>query len=158
MLCGSHIKIWNLANHMKKRNKKLQNAKSLVKNWKLRVWCSLFHIFMWFARFQTLKCEPQSIWCKLLVLSWLYKQAHCSCEVSSKCWPFLEHFDQFDNFDHYQIATLLLTVTNSPTLTEFQLIFDHSIYSTNLDLILFEDFFLLFNFFSVILPSLNKQS
>ena len=27
---------------------------------------------MWFARFQILICEPQSIWRKLLVLSWLY--------------------------------------------------------------------------------------
>ena len=36
----------------------------LMKNWKLRVWCSLFHFF---------SCEPQSIWRKLLVLSWLYK-------------------------------------------------------------------------------------
>ena len=34
MLCGSHIKIWNLGNHMKN-----------IKNWKLRVWCSLFHFF-----------------------------------------------------------------------------------------------------------------
>ena len=28
--------------------------------------------FMWFARFQILICEPQSIWRKILVLSWLY--------------------------------------------------------------------------------------
>ena len=27
---------------------------------------------MWFARFQILIFEPQSIWCKLLVLSWIY--------------------------------------------------------------------------------------
>ena len=45
MLCGSHIKIWNLANHMNKQNKKHQKARSLVKNWKLRVWCSLFYFF-----------------------------------------------------------------------------------------------------------------
>ena len=29
MLCGSLIKIWILPNHMKKQNKKLQNAKSV---------------------------------------------------------------------------------------------------------------------------------
>ena len=69
--CGSLIKIWNLANHMKKQNKKHQNAKSIGE--KLRVWCSLFHFFLWFARFQILMCEPQSIWRKLLVLSWLFK-------------------------------------------------------------------------------------
>ena len=44
----------------------------LMKNWKLRVWCSLFNFFMWFAWFQILICERQSILCKLLVLSWLY--------------------------------------------------------------------------------------
>ena len=49
-------------------------------NWKLRVWCSLFHFFMWFARFQILVCEPQCIWRKLLVLSWLY------CAKKGKLW------------------------------------------------------------------------
>ena len=29
MLCGSRIKIWNLAYHIKKQNKKYQNAKSI---------------------------------------------------------------------------------------------------------------------------------
>ena len=29
---------------------------------KIRVWCSLFIFFMWFARFQILIFEPQSIW------------------------------------------------------------------------------------------------
>ena len=44
----------------------------LTKNWKLRVWCSLFHFFKWFARFQILIRETKSIRRKLLVLSWLY--------------------------------------------------------------------------------------
>ena len=35
-------------------------------------WCFLFCFFMWFARFQILISEPQSIWRKLLVLSLLY--------------------------------------------------------------------------------------
>ena len=35
-------------------------------------WCFLFCFFMWFAPFQILIIEPQSIWHKLLVLSWLY--------------------------------------------------------------------------------------
>ena len=38
----------------------------------LAFWCFLFCSFMWFARFQILICEPQSIWRKVLVLSWLY--------------------------------------------------------------------------------------
>ena len=29
MLCGSHVKIWNLANYMKKQNKKHQNARCI---------------------------------------------------------------------------------------------------------------------------------
>ena len=37
----------------------------------LAFWCFLFCFFMWFARFQISICEPQSIWSKLLVLSWL---------------------------------------------------------------------------------------
>ena len=51
---------------------KTKNIKMLiiwVKNWKLRVLCSLFHFFIWFARFQILICEVQSIWRKLLILS-----------------------------------------------------------------------------------------
>ena len=43
MLCGSHIKIWNLLNHMKKQNKNIKMLDLLVKNWKLWIWCSLFH-------------------------------------------------------------------------------------------------------------------
>ena len=35
-------------------------------------WWFLFCFFVWFARFQILICEPQSIWRKVLVLSWLY--------------------------------------------------------------------------------------
>ena len=53
---------------MKKQNKKIKMLDLLIKNWTLRVW--LF--FISFARFQILICELQSIWRKLLVLSWLY--------------------------------------------------------------------------------------
>ena len=35
-------------------------------------WCFLWVFFMWYARFKILICEPQSIWRKLFVLSWLY--------------------------------------------------------------------------------------
>ena len=38
----------------------------------LAFWCLVFGVSMWFGRFQILICEPQSIWRKLLVLSWLY--------------------------------------------------------------------------------------
>ena len=36
MLCGSHIKIWNLANHMKKHNKKYQKARFIDENLKTK--------------------------------------------------------------------------------------------------------------------------
>ena len=45
MLCNSHIKIWNLANHSKNITKNIKMLDLLMKNWKLRVWCSLFHFF-----------------------------------------------------------------------------------------------------------------
>ena len=73
MLCGSHNKIWNLTNQLKKNETK--NIRLLVFSFSsinLSFWCFLFRFFMWFARFQILICEPQSIWCKFLVLSWLY--------------------------------------------------------------------------------------
>ena len=54
-------------------NQKQKMLNLLVKNWKLMFWCSLFHFFIWFARFQILICEPQRILHKLLLLSWLWR-------------------------------------------------------------------------------------
>ena len=46
MLCCSHIKIWSLANHIKKRNKKHQNAKSIGEKLKTKsLMFFLFHSF-----------------------------------------------------------------------------------------------------------------
>ena len=55
--------------------------------------CLLF--FMYFARFQILRREPQSIWRKLLLLSWLYfrlffvaimlKFCHCVASLVCDC-------------------------------------------------------------------------
>ena len=39
-----------------------------MKNWKLRLWCFLFHFFHVICKI----CEPENVWRKLLVLSWLY--------------------------------------------------------------------------------------
>ena len=64
MLCGSHIKIWNLS------NKKHQNARFIDEKLKTKNLFLLF--FTRFARFKILIREPQSIWHKLLLLSWLY--------------------------------------------------------------------------------------
>ena len=58
----------------KNKTKNIKMLDLLVKKWKQRVWCSLFNFFMWFARFQILICEPQSIWHKLLVLSLLWNK------------------------------------------------------------------------------------
>ena len=73
MLCGSQIRIWNLSNHMKKQSKKHLNARFIDEKWKTKSLMFVVLFFMWFARFQILRCEPQRICCKLLVLSWLYK-------------------------------------------------------------------------------------
>jgi len=57
---------------LKKQNKKHQNARFIDEKLKNKSLMFFVSIFMWFARFQILICEPQSIWHKLLVLSWLY--------------------------------------------------------------------------------------
>ena len=81
MLCGSHNEMWNLVNHVKKLNKNIRLLVFSFSAINLAFWCFLFCFFMWFARFQSLICEPQTIWRKLLVLSWLYylsnKRNHC---------------------------------------------------------------------------------
>ena len=46
----------------------------------LDVFCFVF--FMWLAKFQISICEPQSIWRKLLVLSWLYFVLLCVSATS----------------------------------------------------------------------------
>ena len=38
--------------HTSKKTKNIKMLNLLVKNWKLRFWCSLFHFFMWFERFE----------------------------------------------------------------------------------------------------------
>ena len=50
----------------------------------LAFWCFLFCFFMWFARFQILISETQSIWHKLLVLSWLYQDLRLLSNVKTK--------------------------------------------------------------------------
>ena len=56
----------------KNKTKNIKILDLLLKNRKLTVWCSLFHFSHVIARFQVLISEPESIWRKLLVLSWLY--------------------------------------------------------------------------------------
>ena len=54
MLCGSLIKIGNLANHMKKQNKKRQNAKSIgeiLKSRGLMFFVSFFHVICKISNF-----------------------------------------------------------------------------------------------------------
>ena len=56
MLCGSHIKVWNLTNHMKKQSKKQQqNAKFISEKLKAEGLMSFvsffsFHFDMWTAK------------------------------------------------------------------------------------------------------------
>ena len=58
----------------------------------LAFWCFLFCFFMWFARFQILINEPQSIWSKLLVLSWLYQPLNIpnTYNLGTKTKPYIE--------------------------------------------------------------------
>ena len=51
---------------------KNQNAKAIGEKLKTNGYVHLFIYIMWLGRLQILICEPQSIWHKLLVLSWLY--------------------------------------------------------------------------------------
>ena len=87
MLCGSHIKIWNHTNHMKKIKKELRTLSFQLY---LVFWCLLSCFFMWFARFQILICESQSIWRKLLVVSWLYCRVLLSFKISSSFFSKLQ--------------------------------------------------------------------
>ena len=48
-------------------------------------WYFLLCFFMWFARFQILLSEPQRIWHKLLVLSWLYKTDNKEVYFKARC-------------------------------------------------------------------------
>ena len=72
MLCVSHINIWNLANHMKKWNKEHQTLSFQFFTNKFSIFLFLICLFMWFAWFQILICELQSIRHKVLLLSRLY--------------------------------------------------------------------------------------
>ena len=71
---NSHIKIWNLSNHMKKWNKEHQTLSFHLFTNRFNILMFFVLFFMWFAWFQILISEPQSISCKLLVLSWLYEK------------------------------------------------------------------------------------
>ena len=60
ILCGSHIKIWNLANHTKNKTKSIKMLDLLMKNWKLRVRYSLFHFFHVICKMWTAMHLPQA--------------------------------------------------------------------------------------------------
>ena len=54
MLCSSHIKIWNFANHMKKQNKKHENTRFIdekLKNKSLVFFVSFFHVICKISNF-----------------------------------------------------------------------------------------------------------
>ena len=78
MLCGSRIRIWNLANCMEKQN--ITNH-LLMKNWKLRVWCCLFHFF--------------HVMCKILnLIMWTTKHlAQASCTELTLLTSLLRYAD-----------------------------------------------------------------
>ena len=94
MLSNSLIKIWNLVNQMKKQNKKHQNARSIDEKLKTDVLCFIF--FIWFARFQILICEPQSILRKLLVLSTYTLIRKHNFKTNSEFKRFFKQSDHFE--------------------------------------------------------------
>ena len=63
-------KIEILQTTWKNKTKHIKMLDLLMKNWKLRLWCSVsfFHV-IWI---QIVTCELQSIWHKILELSWLW--------------------------------------------------------------------------------------
>ena len=68
------VQYWNLKSFKSHEINQTKNIRLLVFSFSpldLAFWCFLFCFFMWFERFQILICEPQRIWRKLLVLSWL---------------------------------------------------------------------------------------
>ena len=69
-----HIKIWSLSNHIKKWKKEHQTLSFQFSINKSSILVFLFCFFMCCARFQILICKPQSIYCKLLLLSWFLKK------------------------------------------------------------------------------------
>ena len=61
------------------KTKNIKSAKSIGEKLKTKGLMFFVSFFsMWFARFQILICKPQSIWRKLLVLSWLYLILCCN--------------------------------------------------------------------------------
>ena len=77
MLCGSHIKIWNLANHMEKENKKHQNARFIdekLKTKSLMFFVSFFHVICKISNFNKLYLKfeswTDSTWYILICLRW----------------------------------------------------------------------------------------
>jgi hypothetical protein len=55
----------------KNETKIIKKLNLLIKNWEVRVWCSLFHFFIRLASFQIFKCELQSIPFRASFLYWV---------------------------------------------------------------------------------------
>ena len=102
----------------KKQNKKHQNARFIDE--KMKTKSLMFFVSIWFARFQILKWDPQSVLRKLLVLSWLYQLV----ELSSQ-WPIpkikksfcpivhnIHHDDQCYNFDNMHLFPFSVFLDN----------------------------------------------
>ena len=92
------------------KTKHIKTLDLWMKNWKVRVWCSLFHFFMWFARFQILICKPQSITQKLLVLSWLYNDFDHTFIFKSYHW---------NNISFLVLLTVLIVSTQERKVPKF---------------------------------------
>ena len=126
MLCGSHNKIWNLANHIKIMKQK--NIRLLVFSFPSinTFWCFLFCFFMWFARFQS---EPKSIWRKLLVLSWLWKNIYRLLRSASHRIQFCESCEPLTEVAEPEVDDLAAAIPEARALKELppNMVFDLSL-------------------------------
>ena len=73
----------------------------------LSFWCILFCFVMWIARFQILISEPQSIWRKLLVLSWLYIHTDISSIITNFIYFYFQVRNSRYGLKHSRRAKML---------------------------------------------------
>ena len=97
MLCGSHNEIWNLANHVKKKKKKHQNARFIdekLKTKSLMFFASFFHVICNISNFNmwTANHLAQASWTELTLqgpISFYYIKAFnlvTSCNLVTVFW------------------------------------------------------------------------
>ena len=106
MLCGSYIKIRNLANRLKKIKQRTLSFSLIY----LTILMFLICLFMWFARFQTLIIsEPQASCTELTLFFHTINLPCCNVQTIIYLVHKIQHSkSQFDNLILTQYLTYLL--------------------------------------------------